>query len=256
MILYVTSFNKSIYDSSGQSLVKSFVKLNSDGLLLAASQDGISIKKDRIINYNLDNDIVYSDFLVKESGFIPKKFGGTAQDCKCKIKDSSINVKHEKGCCHSLWNRRASRWAIKTFAMMHAITLDPECIIWIDSDCCFKRSIPKEFIDSVFGNYECFYHYGPFRRNTIHSAETGLMGFKQPAFKLIENVYKKYLNGKYKDDLRWDDSHLYTVEFNSNSEICRDLITDHIKSSHVVKLGPFNKYIEHNKGQHHREKIV
>lgn len=265
MILYVTSFNKPFYESTGRNLINTFIKTKTHGSLFVAYEDNCDIVDNpKVIKYNLDNDVNLQNWLKNNQNYIPEQFGGSAPPCNCTqqdIDESDCYRCHKIGCAHSIWNHRASGWAKKTFAMKAAIEqCDPDYLIWVDSDSIFLRKIMTVFIESIFKQRSVFYHYGPIRKDRVKAAETGLMGFKKSAFFIIDNVYNKYISQEYLLEPRWDDSHLYTQQFENNKSICTDLVENQkrwkSKTTHVVHLGPFAGLIRHDKGHHHRSKLI
>lgn len=250
MIAYVTSFSKDIYKSTGKHLIKSFLAKEVEGSLFTFTDGDFDIESsDLIVRRNHYDDNIFNSWLDKNKPNIPAKYGGGSSGCSCK------GGEHSRGCCHAFWNKRASQWARKTFAMKSVIDdYSPDVIVWIDSDSVFDSKLTAKNLDKIIFDSCAVYHYGPFRKKKYGSAETGLMAFRDSGYFIINKVYNRYLSQEYLKEPRWDDSHLYTLEFEKN-DCCTDLITEYRQDTHVVHRGPFKKFITHKKGHHHRSKI-
>lgn len=243
-ILFVTSFNKEIYDITGKKLLKSYLNfMNEYKLLVCYENFNIEINNNNIIYYDLSKDTFLLNWLENNKKYIPKKFGGEAN-----IKSFANN-----------WNIRASKWFRKIASLNYAnVTFGDkyDYIIWVDADCIFKNKIPDIIFNKIFLNVGMFYYFGPYRKKNDKGYETGFLGFskKDNGFILINNISNIYVNQKYLKFKRWDDGFIIrkmNEKYNKNIPT-RDLAqNDKIKNNDVINHpNILQEYITHNKGIH------
>lgn len=264
--LYVTTFNKKLYEVSGRNLVKSYLKnLIKEPLLLVYEENAVTEYKDRnnLLYHNLDNNELLKNWLEKFKHVIPKAYGGTAPDCKCSItkKIDKWNG-HNLGCSHSEWNRRASKWFRKIVALEYAMTLKAERIVFLDCDTYFLRYVDHRLWNTLFNVNGLIYHLGQYRKKMGTCIESGIIGFseKHGGFNFLRKVIQYYLSGEFIKHPRWDDCYAFSYILNQTSEKelrRHDLVVIDKRTSHVVNLGKLRNYLIHNKGHHWRiHKIV
>jgi len=264
MITYVTSFSPRMYEASGRKLVKSFINQKVEGRLLCTYDDTIDIIEDGNVEFQcLDQREDLLKFLEDNDDVIPEKLGGSAKQCRCKSGGrkyaKAIYANHVAKCPYSGWNFRASQWFRKLVSMkMFRVYEQDEILIWIDSDCIFQKRLLYRDVVNIFQDADMFFNYGRFRKNTIMSIETGLMGFRNDGFTILDRVYDKYITGAFRSQPRWDDSWMFTREVESKNREYNviDLVPDEYNSSHVVSSTPLGAFIKHDKGSHHRTGVV
>lgn len=240
MILYVTSFNKFLYEATGKNLLESFAHNKIDGDLLIAHEDELDIPKyKKFIFHNLDNDDYLQDWLEENKDIIPVELGGT----------------HEGEFDHK-FHKRTSQWFRKIAALHHAVSLDYEKIIFLDCDVVFLQQLTKEKVEEVFDNHSVFYHLGPHRAVKGTGIESGIIGFdmKKNGLEFLQKVFEKYKDGSFKNYMRWDDAWMFTAAVEENPSIeSKDIASKTSSSGHVVKDGELSGYLAHFKGIHWRK---
>ena len=240
MILYVTSFNKFLYEVTGKNLLESFAHNKIDGDLLIAHEDELDIPKyKKFLFHNLDNDDYLQGWLEENKDIIPVELGGTH--------DGEFDHKFHK---------RTSQWFRKIAALHHAVSLDYEKIIFLDCDVVFLQHLTEEKIEEVFDGHSAFYHLGPHRALKGTGVESGIIGFDitKNGRKLLEKVFEKYKDGSFKNYMRWDDAWMFTAAIEENPNIkTKDIASERSGSGHVVKDGKLSEYLAHFKGIHWRK---
>ena len=264
-LLYVTSFNKRLYNATGRQLIQSFLQHKINNKLLITYEENAAEKipkKDNFIFYNLENDIVLKEWLERFKYLIPAYYGGTAPDCSCHIVKERDNWdKHKLGCAHSEWNRRASQWFRKIVSLKEALKLNPERIVFLDSDVYFLRHVNLAIIKTTFDNKGLFYHLGKYRKKIGTGIESGVIGFAREhgGFRFLQAVIDCFLSGDFRQYIRWDDGYIFKMMLDKLGKTFphRDLVVQHRNTSHVVQLGVLANFFCHNKGWHLRvHKIV
>jgi hypothetical protein len=259
-LLFVTSFNKDLYEVTGKRLIKSINRNKITGIyskVLVTYEDfNFEIKEKNFFTYNLKNDEFLNNWLEKFKYLIPKQYGGTALECCCKIKTERDKwYGHFSGCAHSEWNRRASKWFRKIASLNYALTLNPEKILFLDSDVYFLRHVPFRVFNSIFSKNGLIYHLGKWRREQKTGIESGIIGFSREGggFDFLNAVIDYFVSGKFQDHPRWDDGYIFRVVldlFDKNKLQSTDLVKDYRKTSHVVNLGILRNFLIHDKGHH------
>jgi len=267
-LLYVTSFNKQLYYATGKKLLATYLKYKIQSPLLITYEDNIDNKlphKQNFKLYNLDKDNILQNWLKHFKFIIPKEYGGTALSCSCKLDKSKINYNwhgHQFGCPHSEWNRRASKWFRKIVALNYALTLNPDKILFLDSDVYFTNHLPEKAINNIFRENGLIYHYGPYRSRIKTGIESGVIGFAREGggFQFLEKVIHCFTSGEFMQFPRWDDGYIFKVLLEKTPKNVlgrRDVVSVERRSSHVVNLGLFRHFLVHDKGHHSRiHKII
>jgi hypothetical protein len=263
-LLYVTSFNRDLYEVTGKRLLKSFTRHKIDAKFLITYENfNIQSTVSNFIYYNLEKDAFLQKWLKENKNIIPKQYGGTAPECKCEIKTNNDKwFGHSPGCAHSEWNRRASKWFRKITSLNYALRLNPEKIIFLDSDVYFIKHLPYKAINSIFSDNGLIYHLGKWRKEQKTSIESGVIGFSSRGggFDFLRSVIKCYTSGKFKEAPRWDDGYIFKYVLNQYPQDklkAKDLVTIYRKTSHVVNLSVMRNFFVHDKGHHLKKyKIV
>jgi hypothetical protein len=257
-VLYVTSFAKDMFDSTGKRLLDSFISHmpvdNKPHLLVCYENfDFLTEYPNRpnMLTYPLHTSKYLNNWLDNNKDIIPIYLGGTA------TKESSPRTWEG-----DFFNRKASRWFRKIASLEYAVNHfnNYDAIIWLDSDCYIIKTLTNDFINSVFDKYNAFYHLGPKRIAKKCGIESGIIGFKKPdGYKLLQSVFNTYKDKSFKNFARWDDGWVFREVFNINANIYPqiDLILNtNPKNCDAIKFGPFKDYIIHDKGLHLRNKIM
>lgn len=263
-ILYVTSFNKDLYNLTGKKMVDTFFHHNKNTDLLVCYEE-FDYQDHSDNQHLLRSDLGKSDFLNKwlndNASIIPIKYGGKA-----------TKTNANKDIIFTTWNARASKWFRKIASLEVAIrdyNQQYQAIIWVDCDSLILRPIPDTLIKSIFldGKTEInemvdlFYHYGEMRPKKKAAYETGIIGFRSgTGYKVLQKVFECYTSGAFRQLKRWDDGFV----FQHVIELCQKLkyakTVDVIDARHIkyeggkardaINKGVFVDYIEHRKGVH------
>lgn len=260
-VIYLTSFARDMYISSGIKLIDTFTKYQPNDKLIVC-YEGFDFKSNNpnIIGYPLHT----SEFLIKwlkdNQDVIPDYLGGKA------------TIQNNPDIFNNSWNRLASRWFRKIASMSYVLDnygKDHTHLIWIDADCYFKASLTNKKIEDIFGKNDVFYHLGPKRKANGLGVESGIIGFKKgKGYQFLLRVIEKYRSGSYRQYIKWDDGYIFRKAIEEQGFIhqripreewiyCTDLVKDlkKQKKSEVIPYGAFKDYIIHEKGKHKKQNI-
>ncbi len=252
-ILYLTTFNKEIFQASGEKMLDSFFATQEDGDILCC-YEGLSLKhfkkykSTRLKLFDLDNSKFLKSWLEENKDVIPVEFGGTA-------------IKEKRPEVYLGWNFRASGWFRKIVALDYAIQLasNYDAIVFVDSDSKFLKNIEISVYNSIFNEHAYFYHWGKERKKKFLGVESGFIGFKtnENGLKVLNYWIDKFRNKVFRRYMRWDDGGMFSnVLLELNFQDGLDLVTNYQETgksqSHVLERGIFGPYIIHDKGLHKR----
>jgi len=255
-MIWVTSFTKELYEVSGEKLLESFVRTNTDGIMFVGHEGfkGSDIvllpRNDNIFLYDLDEDLYLHDWLQSNKDVIPEEWGGETKPCDCKDAGRPPSNNHVKGCHWSWFNRNCCRWFRKVVTLNAAIVQFPKSkdMIWIDCDCIFKGQVETKNIRSLYERHDGFFLKGP-----RLVPECGIVGYnmQRKGKRVFEKMRGYYDSGQFKAWNRWDDSFVYYQA--TRTFDCRDIVGRVSKNDgHVVQYSLLKHYITHNKGEHGR----
>jgi hypothetical protein len=241
-ILYITSFNKILYDISGRYLIESFIEhmTEEDRLLVCYEGMKFQTENSKILLYNLDYDEYLKGWLEKNRYNIDKNNGGDATE------ETNPRV-------YTKWNMRMSNWFRKIVSLRYAKEVYfPKYLVWIDADCIIEKTIPKKKIKQTIGEFHMMYYLGRGRMERDAGVETGLVCFQKQDEKYIYlDYWMELYEGKYEKYKRWDDGYLLKkiIEKQKNKYPAIDIgISNQVN---VMKYtNPFQHYVKHNKGKH------
>lgn len=255
-VLFVTSFNKQLFDASGKAMCRSFIDSGSVGRLMVVTE-GMSGDEvpdsDSISVHPIENMKDLRKWEIKNRDIIPKDLGGTAV-CRCRGNPPPKSKKHGMYCPNKWFNRYASRWFRKVVSLVDAMRMGgAEVIIWADCDSVFTKPITDEVILEALKGKAIGYMKSK-QRQVI---ESGLLVFHGPrgGFELIESVFVRYMSGKFRFDERWDDGFQWQKALEVDPELRRISIDMATKASGHADVLPhtiFGSYMEHHKGKHSR----
>lgn len=260
-IAWVTSWNKDLLRASGTKLINTFYERQVEGHLFIGAEDVITMEKtllhipaeNKATVGNLETSIYLKEWLKHNEDIIPERLGGIAQICQCKDPWARSEKKHQKGCHHTWFNRNASLWFRKIATMYEVIKLFDnkyKYLVWIDSDCIFKKKIDLEFIDSLANNFDVVYLKG-----TRPIMEAGFVIYN---LRKYGHTFLNKLFGYYQKDfrslVRWDDSYvIQKLLFNDLGWRSCDIGGNLLDHSDVVPLSLIGQHITHFKGTHGRK---
>jgi hypothetical protein len=250
--LFVTSFARDMYLSTGVHLVASFFIRDAPGALLVCHEQRLSADivplADRLFAYDLDNSELLHGWLAQNRDIIPITLGGNADRCDSPEPDNAFGL-HRTGCCWSWFNKNASRWFRKIVSLEQALMLEQfDAVIWVDSDCRFVEHPSNEEVESWFGNGSVFCLKGP--RRVI---ESGIIGFRmnEGGRSILSRVLDRYRSGAFRQDPRWDDGYQFLLAMQGLSEVpVNDCAGESQRDGHVVAASRLGKYLSHAKGLH------
>ena len=242
MILYVTSFNKKLYEATGKNMIESFVKWKVEGDLLITFEDSLDLeipKHRKFLFHNLDQDPFLKNWLDQNKDIIPTHLGGSFD-----------------GKFANVFNTRAASWFRKIVAIRASLDKGYDKIIFVDSDSVFKMMITENYVEEVLEGNSMFYHLGKLRRKNDMGIESGFIGWD------LNNGGREYLNlvinsfdsGEFRKYTRWDDGYVFRMIVEENPQIkTKDLTKDLESTIEVVPNGPFKNFVTHHKGVHWRQ---
>lgn len=267
-VIYVTSFNKELFDASGKNLLTTFNNCNIEGTLtigyegfeLANYTADIFPEGKQLLCFDLDHDKILRDIFDKNRDVIPDYLGGNfISPCKCKKPWGKRLDAHGPNCVFTWWNRNFIRWFrkvvmcynVQRFIKQHQLPF--EYIIWIDSDCEFIDNLTEDKVAALFADNSVFYMRG--NRTVI---ESGILGFnlKRRGDEIIERWLNAYTTQIFRDFERWDDGYVFETmmrgPFKKFNQL--DLIPKNVSNlNDVAKNSILFPYIRHYKGLHGRK---
>lgn len=254
-LLFVTSFNKELYDATGRKLIQTYYQSKSEANFFVAYEDNFKQEDTyKLTLYDLTNDKFLKNWLESNADIIPEYLGGDAIECNCPNPYGKRDCDHNTPNCHfSWWNRNCSRWFRKVAAIKKAIETFPatKYLIWLDSDVLFKQTIVEKFIRAVFENekYSTFYHQGKRRR----VSECGIVGYNLAygGKEFITKFTQYYTSGEFREWRRWDDSYVFDkTRIGLGAKFRHRDCAQFARQTRVIDVGILNKHFAHLKGTH------
>jgi hypothetical protein len=260
-ILYVTTFNKRLYNITGKNLIESFLNNNIDAKLLVCYENmDFDHESNKILKYDITNDEYLKKWLENNKYNIPKYYDGLAED-----NDPRFIEDKKKG---QSWARfRASGYFRKIVALNYALNnySDQNDIIFtIDSDCIFKKYIDKNIINKLFENEtSMIYYWGEYRRKRINRGpESGFIGYSKnnKGYEFAKIICECFISQDFLTYEYWDDGYVIgkLILENENNFNLKDLVeTRKEKTTRVMELpNILLDYIHHFKNIHKHSKDI
>jgi hypothetical protein len=256
-LLYVTSFDATLYEATGARLIASFLGTHSDGTLLVCHEQGAGdalSEHPQLLTYDLDGSEFLKSWLSTHRDIIPQHLGGLARECGCP--GHSLFDGHVTG-CHWFWfNKNAARWFRKIVALEYARWLEGfDCLVWLDCDCRFKRRLHSATVEAWFASSSVFFLKSPARR----VMESGVLGIRLDAVgrTFLDLTIDRYRSGAFREYERWDDGFQFQVTIDENPSMAAiDLAARTTSGTFVVPNSPVGAFIGHNKGVHRRTGVM
>jgi len=286
-ILYVTTFNKKLFNLTGQTLLESYLCTQAEDDLFVVYEDDL-LKRLQLTLVNLGNRKFFlqrleelpwfNSFLQQHKKIIPKIYGGEAELCKCKeviryfihneipswqkilLHEPNCNFKFFKTSNARFFNQKLFLWFKKVLSMNYALEFvknhqQYKYLIFVDSDVTFQKEMSSK-IHTLCSDYDICYHLGEHRKKHSMGIETGFIVFTRPiGFTFLQEFVNIYDNSNFKKYNRWDDSFIMYVLLNKWKNQCRIKDLDFcakltIENSNVVQYGLLKENIIHDKGCH------
>lgn len=261
-VLWVTSFGPDMYRATGRNLVSTFLNSGTAGELVAFAEGMVADPPavpapDRVTVRHLDGDPWLDGWLRANRDIIPRALGGAAGPCQCPTAGDPHARDHKPRCVGQWFNKNAARWFRKVaslrLALAHADARKarPDALIWVDSDCVFRRKVVPAEAGRWFGSADVFYLQSA-RRKAI---ESGVIGFRtNPGGReFLSRVFRLYESGDFRAEARWDDGYIFTVVKDRGKDLkAVDLAFRTTGRAEVVPNSPLAPYLAHYKGRHGR----
>lgn len=261
-VLYVTSFNKTLYQNSGRKMLDSFYNTKCEGDMLV-TYDG-SFQKDygrypALDRYCLDKDPWLAAWTANFKEYLPEKYGGVKHPNYEYGLEKYPPGRERDGIIE--FRQGAGRWAKKTTAMKVAFDkFKHDYIVYLDCDIVIRRKITMDFIYQNSKDFDVVYHMGNFRIQQGMGIESGVIIFNvKRGREFLNSFFDLYTSGKFLNYKRSDDGYLLWENVKLLPHLSyRDLVPDHqVKhGGHVVREGIFKDYLEHYKGSHKKNRII
>jgi len=268
--LYITTFNRKLYDATGKNMINSFVNTMTEGNMLICYEDNETglrreLKKQlgqeagvvklstgqNFYLFDITHDPTLRKWTEDNADIIPSEYGG-----RCETFGNLIKNKYGTN-----FNRQTARWFRKIITIIYATGKEVpqhELTVLLDCDTIFTQHLPYSIILSALGNNEVLIHLGEHKIRRDMGVEAGFLVFKQNSM-FPRLVIDCYMSGDFKRFIRWDDGYVYKkiLEENPNIKVI-DVVQPHIEQvgGHVICHGPFRDYVQHLKGIHSRSGLV
>lgn len=253
-VLYVTSFTHKIYEKTGKTLINTYFKTNQTGdLLLCHEKMPPNFSYPTLLTYNLEKDEYLNTWLTNNKDIIPTELGGLAtKESHPELYDDTIV---------STNNYRASKFFRKVASLKYAVDTygkQYEWIVWIDSDCQFKKSIPIKIYDNLGKKHGYFYFMGNRIKHERYGVETGFIGFNiSTGLQVLQEWIDIFSDKKYKKYTRWDDGYVFLMILKERKFRGGIDIGKQNKSNNPINSPQtFYPYISHDKGIHRRSEVM
>lgn len=263
-ILYVTSFNKELYNATGKKLLSSFYdgtdwKIKGDLLIGKEGNFDTLYGTNEHIIHDLEKDYFLQNWLHYNQDIIPDYLGGQAKPCKCRNPFAREDRNHTKGCHFSWWNRNCSRWFRKIATLNYVMNYQNtygnigkyDYFVWLDADCIFLKE-PHDILENIASwDVDLFYMRGTKRR----AVETGIFGIKNSDMGgfFVSQIVNLYLSKKYRTYDRWDDGFIFKIAIGESPLVRSIDIAAKCNKPDVADFTCLTPYIKHNKGTHGRK---
>lgn len=258
-MLWVTTFNKELFDASGKRLLESHINFKCEGDWYIGLENVFSDKLPEPINLQGRGiNLICSDYL---SRWLDRNLDiSPPKPCHCRDPWARKESDHIKNCPHTWFNRNTYKWMRKIATLYHAheyaVRKGYRYINWIDSDCEFIFRTFFGTIHAIYGTdgYDMLYLKGSDRK----VMEAGFVSYdiSSPATNtFLLGLFNFYMSGEFRSLARWDDS--YIIQKLIEKDDClkaKDIATTiSDKWSGVFQNSEIGNYIKHNKGRHGRK---
>ena len=258
-MLFNTTFNKLLYESSGKEFLHSFFTHQTGDILICYEDSDLNqmILRDfdqynhRLLLHNITNNKLLVDWTYKYKKHIPKKYGGVDQPDL----DVNLNRRPSNDDRVRMFRYNTARWFRKIVSLSEASKIAADVLVFCDADIIIKKQLDQIILSSPCADKDYIYHMGKDRLIRDHGVESGFMVFnlQHNGAKFINQVIQCYTSGDFLKYKRWDDGYIFAqiVRQCSKQFQTLDVVQDHNNhDGHVVKHGIFAEYIDHFKGRH------
>jgi hypothetical protein len=253
--MFVTSFKPEMYQATGARLIESFNHYCRGMYLVACAEQFEELPASPPSSYveyiDITNDPVLTRWLDVNRAIIPQHLGGTLPKCTCLVSGFGIDEEHQKGCRFGWYNRNAARWFRKIVSLNRVAACYPHSyLIWIDSDCRFKKPLPNDVALSWFDNNDGFYCKSSMR--TV--LESGVLGINlnKRGGDFLQAIVERYRSGVFRADPRWDDGYQIQQVIDGSKGLSLIDLAPYALSyrAEVIGTSPIGVYLEHYRGVH------
>lgn len=261
-VLFVTTFNKDMYDKSAKGLIATFLEKTRMDLLVCyegfnfvghAKQDNI-YNDERIMTYDISSDTFLKTWTKNNHMVIPTCFGGSASD--------RLPIFLEDKAKGQYWARyRAAGYFRKIVSLNHALEkygkkYDIICVL--DSDCIIKNDFcPTDVMKGFSNNAAMFFYWGKYRRKINRGPETGFTGYykKNGGYDFAQIICKSFITQDFRRFEYWDDGYVIGQLINEHSNRFKfnDLVGKiRARTTRVMELPAtlFFTFVHHYKNRH------
>lgn len=244
-ILYVTSFNKKLYEEYGKDFIKTF---NFEGDLILFSEENLNfIHDENQINYNL----LIGNLFEVDKGFL--KF--VQRNKERNIVDAAKGFRYN-----------TIRFSYKVFSLINAFKYMKnkkyEYMVWLDGDMVFKKKLNYEFVKNKLTDNKSLISYLGRKSGRCYS-ECGFLIFNLNHLlfkKYIYEVRDCYLTDKIYELDEWHDSYIwdyFRIKFQIEHKVENFNITTRFGGNqgvnHIINETPLKDYMDHLKGDIRKE---
>lgn len=260
-LLWITSFNRKLWEASGKHLVETFLFFAPQGDFLVFLEDD---KRDYIPSNIRTETLDLSDpdlatYLERNKKVIPVEQGGSATEPMCLCADGPYapdSPLHDMPCPGQWFNKHNFRWFKKMWCWNKALTICKQegydAFVWLDCDCRFvSRGLTIKEVDKWFHGRPVFYF-----KHTRPVMETGIVGFfGAHAEKIIKTIMEWCLSGRNRTLVRWDDSYILQKAMNRLRIVGTDLAIGVTTNAQVIPGSAPSAWLTHDKGTHKRMRM-
>lgn len=252
--LFITTFNKKMYDLSAKLMIESCLK-HTKNIDILVCYEGFEFKSndDRVMAYDIENDQYLVTWTKNNADVIPKMFGGVAED------DHKIFLEDKrKG---QYWARyRAAGYFRKVVALNYAISKYKEKydnMIVMDADCVLLRPLSNDMVRELLSDASMFYAWGKYRKKINRGPETGITGYskKNNGYEFAKIICESFISQRFRDFEYWDDGYVIgrLIDLHHDKFKFYDLVGGSKKATtRVMELdsNPLKNFIHHFKNRH------
>lgn len=253
-MIYITSFNKKLYEATGKKMLKSFEKHNpKDSFTLFTEGDlDLSHHKNIGLVHSLDTEPLLHSWLEENADIIPQVYGGSFT-CECNFNKRTPTAGHCKGCPAGEMRRRTCHWYRKIISWQIAKELHSK-FTWVDCDTTLRKNMPENIILKYLKVCPVRFHYGAFRKARHNSIESGIVMFDiiGGGGEILDYLKDRFTSGTFRTESRWDDGYMLMIAAKHLDILTKGDLHPNCRINNPMENGPLSIYLTHSKGVHWR----